>query len=127
MRCQMAKNVLGEELEPCSMQPLTGFYRTGCCETGPDDLGRHTVCAVVTADFLEFSRSRGNDLSTPAPQYGFPGLNPGDRWCLCVDRWVEAYQAGKAPWIVLRATHESVRESVSMEVLNQYAYEARQN
>ena len=123
----MAKNVLGEELEPCSMQPLTGFYRSGCCETGPDDLGRHTVCAIVTADFLEFSRSRGNDLSTPAPQYGFPGLKPGDRWCLCVDRWIEAYQAGKAPWIVLRATHESVRESVSMEVLNQYAYEARQN
>jgi len=123
----MAKNVLGEELETCSMQPLTGFYRSGCCETGPDDLGKHTVCAIVTADFLEFSRSRGNDLSTPAPQYGFPGLKPGDRWCLCVDRWVEAYQAGKAPWVVLRATHESVRESVSMEVLNQYAYEARQN
>ena len=123
----MAKNVLGEELETCSMQPLTGFYRSGCCETGSDDLGKHTVCAIVTADFLEFSRSRGNDLSTPAPQYGFPGLKPGDRWCLCVVRWVEAYQAGKAPWVVLRATHESVRESVSMEVLNQYAYEARQN
>jgi hypothetical protein len=123
----MAKNVLGEELETCSMQPLTGFYRNGCCDTGPDDVGRHTVCAIVTADFLEFSFSRGNDLSTPAPQYGFPGLKPGDRWCLCVDRWLEAYQAGKAPWVLLRATHESVRQSVSMEMLNQYAYEARQN
>jgi hypothetical protein len=123
----MAKNVLGEELETCSMQPLTGFYRNGCCDTGPDDVGRHTVCAIVTADFLEFSFSRGNDLTTPAPQYGFPGLKPGDRWCLCVDRWLEAYQAGKAPWILLRATHESVRQSVSMEMLNQYAYEARQN
>jgi uncharacterized protein len=123
----MAKNVLGEELETCSEQPLTGFYRDGCCNTGPEDLGSHTVCAIVTADFLEYSTSRGNDLTTPAPEYGFPGLKPGDRWCLCLSRWLEAYQAGKAPWIVLRATHESVREYVSMEILNQFAYEARLN
>lgn len=123
----MSKNVLGEELETCSQQPLTGFYRDGCCNTGPEDVGQHTVCAVMTAGFLEFSRSRGNDLVTPAPQYGFLGLKPGDRWCLCVDRWVEAYQAGKAPWIILRATHEAVRKTVSMEILNQFAYEARMN
>ena len=123
----MTNNVLGEELETCSMQPLTGFYRTGCCETGPDDVGRHTVCAIMTADFLEFSRSRGNDLSTPAPQFGFPGLKAGDRWCLCLARWVEAYQANKAPWVLLRATHESVRKVVPMEILNQFAYEARTN
>ena len=123
----MTNNVLGEELETCSIQPLTGFYRTGCCETGPDDVGRHTVCAIMTADFLEFSRSRGNDLSTPAPQFGFPGLKPGDRWCLCLARWVEAYQANKAPWVLLRATHESVRKVVPMEILNQFAYEARTN
>lgn len=123
----MPKNVLGDTLQTCSQQPLTGFYRDGCCNTGPEDAGRHIVCAVVTPDFLEFSRSRGNDLVTPAPQYGFPGLKPGDRWCLCVDRWVEAFQAGKAPWIVLRATHESVREVIPVEILNQYAYEARLN
>ncbi len=123
----MAKNVLGEELEMCSEDPLTGFYRTGDCQTGPDDVGRHTVCAVMTADFLAFSRSHGNDLSTPNPQYGFPGLRPGDHWCLCVDRWLEAYQAGKAPWILLRATHESVRQYIPMEVLNRYGYEARAN
>ena len=123
----MTNNVLGEELETCSIQPLTGFYRTGCCETGPDDVGRHTVCAIMTADFLEFSRSRGNDLSTPAPQFGFPGLKAGDRWCLCLARWVEAYQANKAPWVLLRATHESVRKVVPMEILNQFAYEARTN
>jgi hypothetical protein len=123
----MAKNVLGDELETCSARPLTGFYRDGCCNTGPEDLGQHTVCAVVTAEFLEFSRSRGNDLITPAPEYGFPGLKPGDRWCLCLARWLEAYQAGKAPWILLRATHESVREAIPMDLLNQYAYEARLN
>jgi hypothetical protein len=123
----MAKNVLGEELETCSTQPLTGFYRDGCCNTGPEDMGRHTVCAIVTAEFLEFSREHGNDLITPAPQFGFPGLKPGDRWCLCLARWLEAYQAGKAPWIVLRATHESVRTKVSLEILNQFAYEPRMN
>lgn len=123
----MAKNVLGEELEMCSQDPLTGFYRTGDCQTGPDDLGRHTVCAVMTAEFLEFSRSRGNDLSTPNPQYGFPGLKPGDRWCLCMDRWLEAYQAGKAPWVILRATHESVKRYIPMDILTRYGYEARAN
>ena len=123
----MTKNVLGGELENCSTDPMTGFYRTGCCETGPEDVGVHTVCAIMTADFLAFSKSRGNDLSTPAPQYGFMGLKQGDRWCLCLARWVEAYQAGKAPWVVLKATHESVREVVPMEILNQFAYEARVN
>jgi hypothetical protein len=120
-------NVFGEELSPCSYEPLTGFYRTGCCETGPEDFGNHTVCAQMTAEFLEFSLSKGNDLVTPVPQYGFPGLKPGDRWCLCVSRWLEAYQAGKAPWIYLKATHQSVLESVSMEVLMLFAVEARQN
>lgn len=121
------RNVLGEPLETCSNEPLTGFYRTGCCDTGAEDVGRHTVCAVMTAEFLEFSRTRGNDLLTPAPQFGFPGLKPGDRWCLCVDRWLEAYQAGKAPWVLLRATNESVRYVVPMEILSHYSYEARAN
>jgi len=123
----MAKNVLGGELDTCSSAPLTGFYRDGCCNTGPEDIGRHTVCAIVTPEFLAFSQERGNDLVTPVPQYGFPGLKPGDRWCLCLARWLEAHEAGKAPWIVLRATHESVREHVPMEILNRYAYEARIN
>ena len=116
-----------KSLKSCSNQPLTGFYRDGCCNTGPEDVGVHTVCAIMTAGFLEFSVSRGNDLVTPAPEYGFPGLKPGDRWCICLGRWVEAYQAGQAPWIVLRATHELVREHVSMDVLNLYAYETRIN
>ena len=98
-------NVLGGRLEPCSMQPLTGFTRNGCCDTGPDDVGSHTVCAVVTAEFLAFSRTRGNDLSTPRPEYGFPGLQPGDRWCLCAPRWQEALAAGCAPRVVLAATN----------------------
>lgn len=87
-------------------QPITGFYRDGCCNTGPEDIGSHTVCAVMTADFLEFSKSRGNDLSTPLPEFGFPGLRPGDRWCLCAPRWQEALDANRAPRVVLRATHE---------------------
>jgi hypothetical protein len=120
-------NVFGEEMSPCSTQPMTGFYRTGCCDTGPEDFGQHTVCAQMTADFLQFSIEKGNDLSTPAPQYGFPGLKPGDRWCLCVDRWIEAYQAGKAPWIYLKATHQSVLKSVSMDILIQFSVEARLN
>jgi uncharacterized protein (DUF2237 family) len=101
-----SKNVLGEPLEACSRAPLTGFFRDGCCNTGPEDRGSHTVCAVVTADFLAFSKSRGNDLSTPLPDYGFPGLQPGDRWCLCAPRWQEAFEAGKAPRVALKATHE---------------------
>ena len=98
-------NVLGGRLEPCSTQPLTGFTRNGCCDTGPDDVGSHTVCAVVTAEFLAFSRTRGNDLSTPRPEYGFPGLQPGDRWCLCAPRWQEALEANCAPRVVLAATN----------------------
>ena len=98
-------NVLGGRLESCSMDPLTGFTRNGCCDTGPGDVGSHTVCAVVTAEFLAFSRQRGNDLSTPRPEYGFPGLRPGDRWCLCAPRWQEALEAGCAPRVVLAATN----------------------
>src|SRR5579884_3883332 len=99
------RNVLGEPLEPCSLNPLTGFYRNGCCSTGPEDVGSHTVCVVVTAEFLEFSKAAGNDLSTPRPEWGFPGLVPGDRWCLCASRWLEAHDAGAAPDVVLGATH----------------------
>lgn len=113
-----AKNVLGGPLELCSNSPLTGFYRTGCCETGPEDLGVHTVCVEVTAEFLAFTRSRGNDLSSPAP--GFPGLAPGDRWCLCAARWKEALLAGKAPQVCLAATHEATLEVVSLDELIEY-------
>lgn len=113
----MAKNVFGEELEPCSMDPLTGWFRNGLCETGRDDHGLHCVCAEVTAEFLAFSRSRGNDLSSPAPEFGFPGLQPGDRWCLCIQRWKEAYEAGVAPRVVLESTHISTLEFVDLEVL----------
>ena len=98
-------NVLGGPLEICSIKPMTGFFRNGCCDTSADDVGSHTVCVVMTAEFLAFSKSRGNDLSTPAPAYGFAGLNPGDRWCLCAPRWQEAFKAGQAPRVVLRATH----------------------
>jgi uncharacterized protein (DUF2237 family) len=101
-----ARNVLGGRLAPCSDDPVTGFYRTGCCETGPDDSGSHTVCAVMTEGFLAFSKARGNDLSTPRPEFGFPGLKPGDCWCLCAPRWQEALAAGRAPSVVLAATHE---------------------
>ena len=113
----MAKNVLGTPLQPCGTDPMTGFYRDGCCETGPEDLGRHTVCAVVTADFLKFTASRGNDLSTPRPEYGFAGLKPGDRWCLCSGRWREAEEANVAPPVVLEATHEKALEEVSLDRL----------
>ena len=102
-----AHNVLGEPLEICSMRPMTGFHRDGCCNTGREDVGSHTVCAVMTAAFLDFSKSRGNDLSTPVPELGFPGLKPGDRWCLCAPRWQEAFEANQAPHVVLRATHEA--------------------
>lgn len=108
----MAKNLLGGELEPCSASPLTGFYRNGCCDTGPEDVGVHVVCAVMTAEFLSFSQMAGNDLTTPVPAYGFPGLNPGDRWCLCAERWQEALDAGVAPPVVLGATHAVVTEWV---------------
>jgi uncharacterized protein len=110
-------NVVGGKLLPCSMNPLTGFFRNGCCSTGPEDVGSHTVCVVVTADFLEFSRRAGNDLSTPRPEWGFAGLEPGDRWCLCASRWLEAYQAGRAPEVVLGATHQRALEIVPIELL----------
>jgi uncharacterized protein len=102
-----ARNVLGEPLEICSFKPMTGFYRDGCCKTGQEDVGSHTVCAVMTAEFIAFSKSHGNDLSTPVPAFGFPGLKPDDRWCLCAPRWQEAFEANNAPRIVLRATHEA--------------------
>ena len=114
-------NVLGEPLECCCTDPMTGFYRNGHCETGPQDHGAHVVCAEVDADFLTFSKSRGNDLSTPRPEFGFAGLKPGDRWCLCAARWVEALQAGMAPPVKLTATHERVLDYVSLEALKLYA------
>jgi uncharacterized protein (DUF2237 family) len=101
-----SRNVLGGSLEPCSRQPLTGFFRNGCCDTSPADLGSHTVCVVMTSEFLTFSRVQGNDLSTPRPEFGFAGLKPGDQWCLCAPRWQQAFEAGQAPRVVLRATHE---------------------
>ena len=114
-------NVFGERLQPCSTSPLTGFFRNGNCSTGPSDEGRHTVCAEMTEAFLAFSKSRGNDLSTPMPEYAFPGLKSGDRWCLVALRWVEALQAGMAPRIILAATHQSVLRYVEIEVLRKYA------
>ena len=117
-----SKNVLGGALMACSYAPLTGFYRTGCCETGPDDLGRHIICVRVTDAFLRFSRSVGNDLSTPRPEYRFAGLKPGDRWCLCALRWKEAWEAGVAPPVVLEATHESALRIVDLDTLKAHAY-----
>lgn len=118
----LARNVLGGELEACSFDPLTGFYRDGCCHTGPEDSGTHVVCARVTREFLEFSLARGNDLITPRPQWRFAGLKPGDRWCLCVGRWIEALQAGVAPPVVLEATHANTLEHVTLAVLQQHAW-----
>lgn len=112
-----ARNVLGTELQTCSMDPLTGFYRDGCCNTGGTDYGIHTVCCEVTEEFLEFSKAAGNDLSTPMPQYSFPGLKPGDRWCLCAQRWQQAFEAGMAPKVNLEATHMSTLEFVDLESL----------
>ena len=119
-----ARNVMGGELVPCGFDPLTGFFRNGCCETGPHDVGLHTVCAVMTADFLAFSKAAGNDLSTPMPDYGFAGLKPGDRWCLCAPRWKEALDAGAAPQIVLESTHEDTLAIVPLGVLKDHAFEA---
>ena len=119
-----ARNVLGEELTPCSLDPVTGFFRNGCCETGPHDVGMHTVCAVMTAEFLAFSKRVGNDLSTPRPDLGFPGLQPGDRWCLCAPRWKEALDANAAPRLVLESTHEETLAIVPLGVLKDYAVEA---
>ncbi len=114
-------NVLGGVLLPCSTEPLTGFFRDGCCNTGPEDRGLHTVCCVLTAEFLAFSKSSGNDLSTPMPQYGFAGLKPGDRWCLCAARWKEALDAGAAPEVVLEATHAVTLQVVSLTDLKKHA------
>ena len=119
-----ARNVLGADLVPCSLDPVTGFFRNGCCETGPHDLGLHTVCAVMTADFLAYSKRAGNDLSTPRPDLGFPGLKPGDRWCLCAPRWKEALDAGAAPRLVLESTHEETLAIVPLGVLKDYAVPA---
>jgi len=120
---QMAEstNVLGETLKPCSTDPLTGFFRDGCCNTGPDDRGRHTVCVVMTAEFLEFSRQRGNDLSTPRPDLGFAGLKPGDRWCLCADRWAEADAFDAAPHVLLECTHINTLETIPFAILREKA------
>ena len=117
----LAKNVLGGVLQPCSTDPMTGFFRTGCCDTSPEDIGRHTVCIVASEEFLAFSKARGNDLSTPRPEFDFPGVQPGQRWCLCAARWVEALQAGKAPQVVLNATNEATLDIVSLEDLKRYA------
>ena len=114
-------NVLGGVLETCSIQPMTGFFRNGCCDTGPGDVGSHTVCVVATAEFLHFSRQQGNDLSTPLPAFGFPGLKPGDRWCLCAPRWQQALEAGMAPRIVLRATHLGALDYCRLDDLKRYA------
>lgn len=122
MKDDISLNVFGEKLVTCSNDPLTGFYRTGCCETGPQDSGRHLVCAVMTNEFLEFSKLQGNDLTTPIPQYNFPGLKEGDRWCLCALRWKEAYEAGMAPKVVLEATNEKVLNIIEMDDLLKYAY-----
>jgi uncharacterized protein (DUF2237 family) len=116
-----AKNVLGQPLEPCGFDPLTGFFRDGCCNTGPQDMGVHTVCCVVTEKFLETSARLGNDLSTPMPQYGFAGLQPGDRWCVCADRWLQVERAGAGCPVVLESTHEVTLEKIPFETLLQYA------
>lgn len=118
---QPARNVLGGPLAACSIRPLTGFFRDGCCNTGPQDRGSHTVCAVMTAEFLAFSKSRGNDLSTPRPEFGFVGLKPGDRWCLCAPRWQEALEAGRAPKVMLAATHVGALAHCRLEDLKQFA------
>jgi uncharacterized protein (DUF2237 family) len=115
------RNVLSERLEDCSTKPMTGFFRDGCCNTNREDVGSHTVCVVMTAAFLDFSRSRGNDLSTPRPEFGFPGLKPGDRWCLCAPRWQEALEAGQAPRVALRATHEGALAHCALADLKRFA------
>ena len=115
------RNVLGGSLAPCSKAPLTGFYRDGCCNTGPEDVGLHIVCTQVTRQFLDFARRQGNDLVTPAPQFGFPGLKPGDRWCVCAGTWRQAYEAGVAPPVVLQSTHEETLAVVPLAALKEHA------
>ena len=117
----LQRNVLGGPLGVCSEAPVTGFFRTGCCDTGPQDIGRHTVCIVASEEFHAFSKARGNDLSTPMPEYDFPGVQPGQRWCLCDARWVEAYHAGMAPQVVLNATNEATLDLIPLEALKRYA------
>lgn len=120
-----AVNVLGERLKPCAFDPMTGFFRDGCCNTGPEDRGRHTVCVRMTQEFLDFSRARGNDLSSPRPEFGFPGLRPGDRWCLCALRWREAFEAGAAPQVVLASTHRATLKIIPLEALQAHALPGR--
>lgn len=114
-------NVFGEVLEACNENPVTGFYRDGCCNTGDEDVGSHSVCVRITREFLEFSRFQGNDLSTPKPQFGFPGLQPGDRWCLCAARWLEAHENNMAPRVYLKGTHKRALEIVPLDLLRQFA------
>jgi len=116
-----SKSVLGQPMQTCGCDPMTGFYRDGCCDTGPDDLGVHTVCCIVSEEFLAVSKHLGNDLSTPMPQYGFPGLKAGDRWCVCAARWLQVYQAGAGCPVVLEATHENTLRIVPFDVLLQHA------
>ena len=116
-----SKNVLGQPLQTCGCDPMTGFYRDGCCDTGPDDLGVHTVCCIVSEEFLATSRQLGNDLITPMPQFGFPGLKPGDRWCVCAARWLQAHKAGAPCPVVLEATHENTLHIVSFDLLLSHA------
>ena len=118
---QPSRNVFGDPLQVCSLSPMTGFFRNGCCDTGPEDVGSHTVCIVTTAEFLKFSKAMGNDLSTPMPDFGFEGLRPGDRWCLCAPRWKEAFDANQAPRVVLRATHQGALEFCSLAELKSRA------
>nr|WP_034348777.1 DUF2237 domain-containing protein [Noviherbaspirillum massiliense] len=117
-----ARNVFGQPLVPCSFEPLTGYFRDGCCKTNADDVGTHVICAIMSEEFLEFSLSRGNDLITPMPEWGFPGLKPGDQWCLCALRWAEALQAGVAPRVVLESTHESALDIIRLDVLQRFSH-----
>ncbi|MFT5534330.1 MAG: hypothetical protein ACI8WM_001181 [Burkholderiaceae bacterium] len=121
-RIEPARNVLGEPLVPCSFDPLTGYFRDGCCKTNDEDAGTHVICAVMTAEFLAFSKARGNDLSTPQPQWRFPGLKPGDQWCLCALRWKEAFVAGTAPLVVLESTHSKALQVVTFDELERFAF-----
>ena len=114
-------NVFGEPLEACSQNPVTGFFRNGCCDTCADDLGSHTVCVVMTREFLTYSLEKGNDLTTPRPEFEFPGLRAGDQWCLCASRWLEAHAAGKAPKLRLRSTHQAATEIIDIQTMRQYA------
>lgn len=121
MEMDKSINVFGEKLIPCSFQPVTGFFRNGCCDTNAADIGSHTVCVELTESFLAFSKSRGNDLSTPRPEWNFPGLREGDQWCLCAERWLEAYREGMAPKVHLKSTHKKALEVIPLETLERFA------